>query len=113
TIETSEESTSPYFEGRVVYTLGKQTSATWTGRYGIEEPDIPGQPGRTTFRTGLDAEHKWTPRISSRLAVYYAHDAYGANGQIPSFEEDSIDLALSLRYAITRYLGANVGYNRT
>jgi hypothetical protein len=113
TVHTSTDSLSPYFEATATYEVGRQTSITWTTRYGQEEPDVSGQPGRTTFRTGLDATHKWTPRISSRLAVYYAHDHYGPQGVNPSFDQDSIDAALSLRYSITRYLGIEAGYNHT
>lgn len=113
TIHTSTDALSPYFETTATYTVGLQTSLTWTNRYGIEEPDIPGQTGRTTYRTGLQAKHNWTPRISSQLAVYYSHDHYGPQGATPGFDEDSIDAALSLRYAITRYLGISTGYNHT
>jgi hypothetical protein len=113
TVHTSGESTSPYLEGTLNYAVGKKTSITWTNRYGIEEPDIPGQPGRVTYRTGLQGKYDWTPRISSRLAIFYAHDDYSATTLSPAFVEDSIDVALSLRYAITRYLGVEVGYNHT
>jgi len=113
TIHTSTDSTSPYFEATLNYAVGKKTSLSWTNRYGIEEPDIPGQPKRVTFRTGLEAKYNWTPRISSRLAMFYGHDDYSGNATSPAFVEDSIDVALSLRYAITRYLGVEVGYNHT
>ena len=113
TVNVSTESSSPFFEATLNYALGKKTALTWTNRYGIEEPDIPGQPSRVTFRTGLQGKYSWTPRISSQLAIFYAHDDYGANAVSPAFAEDSIDVALSLRYAITRYLGVNVGYNYT
>jgi hypothetical protein len=112
-IHTSTDSLSPYFEATVTYAIGEKTSITWSNRYSIEEPDALGQTGRTTYRTGVDAKHNWTPRISSRLAVYYSHDHIGPQGLSPSSEEDSIDAALSLRYAVTRYLGISAGYNRT
>jgi hypothetical protein len=113
TIHTSTDSAAPYFEGTATYEVAKKTSLTWTSRYSIEEPDIPGQTGRTTFRTGLEGTHNWTPRISSRVAMYYSHDHYAPSSISPSFNEDSIDMALSLRYAITRYLGIETGYNYT
>ena len=113
TVNVSTDSTSPYFEATLNYALGKKTALSWTNRYGIEEPDIPGQPSRVTFRTGLEGKYNWTPRISSRLAIFYGHDDYGSNGVSPAFVEDSIDAALSLRYAITRYLGVEVGYDHT
>jgi len=113
TLHTSEDSVAPYFEAIATYVVGKQTSISWTSRYGIEEPDIPGQPGRTTYRTGLEGKHNWTARISSRLAAFYSHDHYGPANTSPAFNEDSLDMALSLRYAITRYLGVETGYNHT
>ena len=32
--------TDPYFEGTLIYAVGKQTSISWTNRYGLEEPDV-------------------------------------------------------------------------
>jgi hypothetical protein len=113
TVNVSTDSTSPYFEATLNYAVGLKTSLSWTNRYGIEEPDIPGQPSRTTYRTGLQAKYNWTPRISSNAAIFYAHDDYGGNAASPAFAEDSFDVALSLRYAITRHLGVEVGYNYT
>jgi hypothetical protein len=113
TLHSSQESTSPYVESTLNYALGEKTSLTWTNRYGIEEPDVPGQPNRVTFRTGLEGKYSWTPRISSRIAMFYAHDDYGSALKSQGFTEDSIDVALSLRYALTRYLGVEVGYNHT
>lgn len=110
---SSGDETSPYFEATLSYALGQQTSVAWTNRYGIEEPDVPGNPRRVTYRTGLNVKHNWTPRISSRASIYYEHDDYSGNAVSPAFVEDSFDLALSVRYAITRYFGVEVGYNHT
>jgi hypothetical protein len=108
---------SPYFEGTLNYALGKDTSVAWTNRYAIEEPDVLLNPSRTTFRTGLTLKHNFTARISGRLAAYYEHDEYDAINSFPTispgFNEDSFDLALSVRYAITRYLAIEAGYNHT
>jgi Putative beta-barrel porin 2 len=111
------DSGSPYFEGTLNYALGKDTSVAWTNRYAIEEPDVLLNPSRTTFRTGLRLKHNFTARISGTLAAYYEHDAYDAINSFPTispgFNEDSFDLALSVRYAITRYLAIEAGYNHT
>ena len=107
----------PYFEGTVNYALGKRTSVSWTNRYGIEEPNILGAQSRTTFRTGLQVKCDLTSRISSSLDAYYEHSDYhgSVSSSVPStsFAEDSVDLALSLRYAITRSLRIQAGYNHT
>lgn len=109
--------TGPYFEGTLNYILGKRASLTWTNRYGIEEPDVPNSQSRTTFRTGLEARYNLTSRISSNLAAYYEHSDYHAavSSSTPStaFTEDSVDLSIALRYAVTRYFGVEARYNHT
>ncbi len=115
--ETGGDETSPYFEGTVNYAVGKQTAISWNANYGIQEPDQNFSQSMQTFRTGLTATHNFTPRITGTLGVYYEHDDF-QNSFVPgavtngSTQED-IDLAITLRYAITRYLGIQVGYNYT
>ncbi|MEP6698465.1 MAG: outer membrane beta-barrel protein [Verrucomicrobiota bacterium] len=108
---------SPYFEGTLNYAVAKQTSLSWTTRYGTEASDVELNQSRKTFRTGLLARHNFTPRFSGALAVYYQHDAYdGIDTPFffsSGFDEDSIDFAASLRYALTRSLSVEVGYNHT
>jgi len=109
--------TGPYFEGTLNYILGKRASLTWTNRYGIEEPDVPTSQSRTTFRTGLEARYNLTSRISSNLAAYYEHSDYHAavssSTLSTAFTEDSVDLSIALRYAVTRYFGVEARYNHT
>ncbi len=112
---------SPYFEGTVSYALGKDTSVTWTAHYGIEEGDVAFNPTRTTFRTGLQGSHRFTARISGSVNLYYNHDDYKETTVAatpttpafsnPSFNEDTFDAAVSLRFAVTRYLNLEAGYN--
>jgi len=115
--ETGGEQTSPYFENTVNYVVGKQTSVAWTINYGIQEPDVITSQSTETFRTGLSASHNFTPRISGTLGAYYEHDVFQGNtisgANTSGSTQDDIDLAITLRYAITRYLGVTVGYNYT
>jgi len=115
--ESDGSSTGPYFEGTLKYAVAKQTSVSWTNRYGIEEPDVILSQGRNTFRTGLSAKHDFTPRISATLGVYYQHDDYQSLSQpgffVPGFTEQDADVAFSVRYSITRYLAVEAGYNYT
>jgi hypothetical protein len=112
-----DDQSSPYFEGTLNYALGKNTTLTWTNRYGIEEPDVLLNPSRETFRTGLRIKHDFTSRITLNAAAYYEHDDYDSvnnnNAISSSFTEEAADLALSARYAVTRYFGVEVGYNHT
>jgi hypothetical protein len=111
------EENSPYFEGTLTYVLGKQTSVSWTNHYGIDEADVANSQRRKSFRTGLSAKHDFTARISGTLGAYYQTSDYlGTNspGAVnPSFTEQSFDLTVSFRYAITRSLGVETGYNYT
>jgi hypothetical protein len=123
--EGDGDRSSPYFEGALIYALGQKTTVSWTTRYGIEESDALLNPGRETFRTGLQAHHNFTPRVSGSLAAFYQHDEYfGTTIQNPpgsptpttvigSFTEEALDVALSVRYALTRYFGIEAGYTHT
>jgi len=108
---------SPYFEGALNYAVGKQTSISLSGRYGIEESDVQINRSRQTFRTGIRVKHDFTSRISATLAAYYQHDDYDEIftpfAFSPSFQEDSFDIAFALRYAITRHFALEAGYNHT
>lgn len=115
--ESDGSETGPYFEGTLTYAVAKQTSVSWTNRYGIEEPDVVLSQGRNTFRTGLSAKHDFTPKISATLGTYYQHDDYRSLSQpgffVPGLTEQSVDVAFSVRYSITRYFALETGYNYT
>lgn len=109
---------SPYFESTVGYILGKDTSVSWTNRYGIEESDVLFNPSRKTFRTGLQLTRTLTPRINGSLSAYYTHDDYDGITippitVVPSFTENAFDTALALRYAVTRYFSLEAGFAHT
>lgn len=115
--EESGDRSSPYFEGTLKYALGKDTSMEWTNRYGIEESDVLINPSRKTFRTGLRVKHNFTARITGTLGAYYQHDKYDAI-ETPmvigaAFDENSIDVAVAIRYALTRYFAVEAGYNHS
>ncbi len=109
--------TSPYGEATLNYALGKNTSLSWTNRYGIEEPDVQTNPSRRTFRTGLSVKHNFTQRISGQLGAFYQHDDYDSvNSPLfvsDGFTEDAFDVAVSLRYAVNRWFALEGGYNHT
>jgi hypothetical protein len=105
----------PYFEGTLLYALGPHLSMSWTNRYSLEEPDVPGAPSRTTFRTSLNARYKLTARTISNLTVFWQHDDNA--GQVssffvsPPFTEDTFSVTFSLNYAINRNWGVELGYD--
>ena len=109
--------TSPYFEGTLAYAVGRRTSVSWNTRYGIEEPEVPGAQSRTTFRTGLHTKFDLTSHISSTLDAYYVHDEYHslATAVLPvvPFSEDSFDIGVALRYAITPLIAIQAAYHYT
>lgn len=111
------EKTSPYGEATLKYSLGERTSISWTNRYGLDEPDVPGTPSRTTFRTGLNIAYAISPRFSTTMALFYQHDQNDGIATptfvVPGFNEDSIDLSLGLRYEINRTFALLAGYSHT
>lgn len=114
-----DDRAGPYFEGTLSYAVGKRTSVSWNARYGIEEPEVAGAQSRTTFRTGLHAKFDLTSRVSSTLDAYYAHNDYhslniaAAPAPILPFSEDSFDIGLGARYAITPLIGVQASYHYT
>jgi hypothetical protein len=120
--ENNGQQNAPYFETTVNYALGKDTSLQWTNRYSIEEGEVTLNQSRKTFRTGLQIKYNLISRVATTLGAYYQNDDYleskssigtGAPSKSPPFSEQSFDLALSLRYSLTRYLGLEAGYNYT
>lgn len=114
---TGGERSSPYFESNVAYAVGRRTSVTWTTRYGLEEPDIPGAQSRTTFRTGLQGKIKVAPRVTASADVYYDHSDYNGfslgGGTVLPFTQNTIDAGVGLRYTVTPYMGITAGYRYT
>jgi opacity protein-like surface antigen len=116
-----EDRNGPYFEGTLNYAVGRRTSVSWITRYGIEEPEIAGAQSRTTFRTGLHAKFDLTSRVSSTFDAYYLHDDYhslntaaaATPAPIQPFSEDSFDVGLGVRYAITPLIGVQASYHYT
>jgi hypothetical protein len=58
-----------------------------------------------------------TPRISGSLSTYYNHDDYDGINSPPTvsapFAEESFDVALALRYTVTRYFALDAGLTHT
>ena len=115
--ENFDEQTSPYGEATLNYSLGERTTLSWANRYGLDEPDVPGTASRTTFRTGLNATHAFTPRIVGSLSFFYQHDDNDSlltpTSFVPAFDEDSLDISLGVRYEINRNWAALAGYSHT
>lgn len=110
--ENNGNQASPYFESTLNYVFGSTASLRWINRYSIEEGDASGASSSPAFRTGLDFHYRFTPRVSGSLALNYIHRNGGSGGSSSSTGDD-LDIAPSLRYAITRRLGVNVGYHYT
>lgn len=114
--------TEPYFESTLNYAIGQRTMVSWTSRYALEEPAVAGSQTLSTFRTGLQAKHNFTARIIGTIDAYYVHDDY-AQGPAsttfppapgaPAFTEDTLDIALTVRFQINRTFAVEAGYGHT
>jgi hypothetical protein len=115
--DSDSDRTGPYFEATVNYAAGRRTSVSWNARYGIEEPEVPGAQSRTTFRTGLHTKFDFTSRVSSTLEAYYVRDEYHslttATAPVAPFSENSFDIGVSARYAITPLIAVQASYHYT
>jgi hypothetical protein len=105
--------THPYFEGTLNYAVAQSTTISWTNRYSLEQPDTPDAFSRSTFRTALAVRHAFTPRITAGLNLAYQHDDNDGAFGFAGFEEDAFDIALSVRYAISRNWALDAGYHHT
>lgn len=110
---TDATQTSPYGEFTLNYALAQNTSVAWTNRYSIEQSDVPELLSRQTYRTGVSLRHNFTSHIVGGLNFAYQNDDYNGSVFTPSFTEDSLDISVSLRYAITRNWAIDAGYNHT
>lgn len=107
------DQTSPYGEFTLNYAIAQNTALSWTNRYSIEQSDVPQLISRQTYRTAVSLRHNFTSRIVVGLNIAYQHDDYDGNVFTAGFEEDSFDLSLSARYAITRNWAIDAGYTHT
>ena len=107
------DSSSPNFEATLNYRLGRQSWISWFANYGLQPADLANTAQRTTFRTGVNATYGWTARIFSTVGFIYEHDDYGAANNFSVGSEDTLNLALTTRYAVTRYFALQASYNFT
>ena len=109
--------TSPYGEATLNYSLGPRTTISWVNWYGLDQPDIPGASTRTTFRTGINTSYAFSPRITGTLGAFYQHDdneeLRTASFFVPGFDEDTLDIAVGVRYEINQTFAALAGYSHT
>lgn len=100
----------PYGESTLTYSYGKSSSILWTMRYGTEASGLDDVTQRQTFRTGLNVNHYFTPRISTMLGFNYQANYYDQSGVIESFYESIFDVSLAINYQINRLAALQVGY---
>ena len=115
-VDTVGDETSPYAEASVIYDLSRKAHVEFSGRYSIEEGDLAtANTAADTLRLGIDYSQDITARISAYLGLYYTHTFYETPtvGNADSFDEDTYDVAVGARYAITRHLSAEIGYTHT
>ncbi len=114
--------TSPFVESSLVYDLSRRSNLSLTLRYGLEQGDTAlANSVRETLRVGFSYNQAITARISGYLSLFYQHSNYENGDTIDIFgrrfnnnyEENVVDIAVGLRYAINRNLSAEVGYSHT
>ena len=116
------DETSPYLEGNLAYDINRVAHLSALIHYAIEEGDLSVDASKAdTLSLGLQYDQSFTARLSGYVGFNYSHAvygsvapdsvtiAYGANG----FSEDTFDVAVGARFAISRHFSAEVGYTHT
>ena len=104
-------STNPYVEASFSHSIAKQTYVRWYGRYGFEDADIGNTTERTSLRTGVSVQQRFTNRLGGNLGANYIFDRFEGGGS--DFDDNIIEVSLGLDYNVYKNLVLNTGYSFT
>jgi len=103
----------PYLESNLSYAFGESSSVGWVTRYGTEASGIADVTERQTFRTGININHGFTPRLSGNLGGYWLVNYYDQADVIETFYENIFTLSAGLNFAVNRFVSLSTGYQYT
>jgi hypothetical protein len=108
---------NPYAQVKIGY-QGSNRSLAWITTYGVEQPTQTVGAGATTLRTGLNFTYDLTSRINLKAGAFYHHEENQAEtgGTIVNTStgaQDSLNLALGLRYRINKHFALHADYEYT
>lgn len=109
--DNSGSSTNPYAEASFSHSIAKQTYVRWYGRYGFEDADIGNTTERTSLRTGVSFQQRFTNRLGGNLGANYIFDRFEGGGS--DFDDNIIEISLGLDYNVYKNLVLNTGYSFT
>lgn len=104
-------STNPYAEASFSHSIAKQTYVRLYGRYGFEDADIGNTTERTSLRTGVSVQQRFTNRLGGNLGANYIFDQFEGGGT--DFDDNIIEVSLGLDYSVYKNLVLNTGYSFT
>lgn len=104
-------STNPYAEASFSHSIAKQTYVRWYGRYGFEDADIGNTTERTSLRTGVSVQQRFTNRLAGNLGANYIFDQFEGGGT--DFDDNIIEVSVGLDYSVYKNLVLNTGYSFT
>ena len=108
--QSGGERTDPYAEADFLY-VSSNHSVAWRTTYTVEAPSVQPALSRKTVRTGLTLTYNLTSRLSSTSGLYFHHDDnQGANSSATTSTQDSLELALGLKYTINKHFAARLNY---
>ena len=103
--------TNPYVEASFAHSVAKQTILRWFGRYGSENSSFGDSIERTSLRTGLTLEQRFTTRIAGNVGLNYIAD--DSEGGTFSSDDDVVAISLGLDFNVYRNLVLNTNYSYT
>jgi hypothetical protein len=110
--DAGHDRTNPYLEAALRYQAGEDTSLRWYHRYGMEDNEVGNYTDRDSYRTGLSANHRLTPRLMVNGALQYVFDSFGG-GVAPDFDDNVFALSTGLGYQVYRNTQISASYNYT
>lgn len=109
--DSSGSSTNPYVESSFSHSIAKQTYVRWYGRYGFEDAEIGLSDERTSLRTGLSFQQRFTNRLAGNADLTYIFDQF--KGNRTDSDDNIIAISLGLDYNLYKNLVLNTGYSFT
>lgn len=99
----SGNSSSPYAEGSVDYTLTRNSALSFNGRYGFDTGGNTGAQSTKSTRVGMGYTQVFSSKLRGTVSVNYDHSGVSsAPGTTSSESQDAINGSIGVNYALTR-----------
>lgn len=108
-------STAPYAELALNYSVARQTRANWFGSVGFDGAELGNYQSRYSLRTGANITHQINKRVGVHGGAQYAYSQFDGDTAIavPDVTEHSLLLSAGVSYQVLENLALDANYNYT